>query len=84
MCTPPRARSLDDYVSNNTTSCDAQGFKHTESGKSETLLLDYVEKYFASGVDNPDERVRVTNLPPIYFQHAGTWLKFVIGVGHVN
>ncbi|KAK3359268.1 peptidase family C78-domain-containing protein [Lasiosphaeria hispida] len=52
-------------------SCDAQGFKNREPGKSEELLIEYVENYFQSGVTDPTQRVRLTNLPPIYFQHAG-------------
>ena len=51
--------------------CDAQGFKHREPGKSESLLLEEVETYFQSGVQDPTQRVRLTHLPPIYFQHAG-------------
>ncbi|KAK5663075.1 hypothetical protein OQA88_6491 [Cercophora sp. LCS_1] len=51
--------------------CDAQGFKNREEGKSEALLMEYVENYFQSGVEDPTQRVRQTNLPPIYFQHAG-------------
>lgn len=53
------------------TSCDAQGFKDKEPGKSEALLIDHIENYFMSGVIDPGQRVRATNLPPIYFQHAG-------------
>ncbi len=56
---------------NNCVSCDAQGFKNREYGKSETLLVEYVENYFQSGVIEPTPRVRQTGLPPIYFQHAG-------------
>lgn len=51
--------------------CDAQGFKHREPGKSESLLLEEVEAYFQAGVPDPTQRIRLTHLPPIYFQHAG-------------
>jgi len=51
--------------------CDAQGFKNRELGKSEALLMEYVETYFQSGVEDPTPRIRLTNLPPLYFQHAG-------------
>ena len=51
--------------------CDAQGFKDKDPSKAESLLLDHVEKYFMSGVVDPEERIRATNLPPIYFQHPG-------------
>ena len=51
--------------------CDAQGIKHKEPGKSEALLLEYVENYFQAGVEDPTQRIRKTKLPPLYFQHAG-------------
>lgn len=34
--------------------------------------MEYVENYFQSGVEDPTQNIRRTNLPPIYFQHAGT------------
>ena len=52
--------------------CDAQGVRHKESGKSEGLLMDYVENYFQSGVEDPTQHIRKTNLPPLYFQHLGS------------
>lgn len=33
--------------------------------------MDYVENYFQSGVQDPTQQVRRTDLPPIYFQHLG-------------
>ncbi|KAK0651970.1 peptidase family C78-domain-containing protein [Cercophora newfieldiana] len=51
--------------------CDAQGFKNRELGKSEMLLMEYVENYFQTGVEDPTQRIRLTSLPPLYFQHAG-------------
>ncbi|KAK1770663.1 DUF1671-domain-containing protein [Phialemonium atrogriseum] len=57
--------------------CDAQGFKDREPGKSEALLIEHVENYFMSGVIDPGQRVRPTNLPPIYFQHAGHSMTIV-------
>jgi hypothetical protein len=57
------------------TSCDAQGFKDKEAGKSEALLMEAVESYFISGVTDPAQRIRATNLPPIYFQHAGEYRR---------
>ncbi|KAK1760730.1 peptidase family C78-domain-containing protein [Echria macrotheca] len=51
--------------------CDAQGFRDRERGRSEALLMEYVENYFQSGVQDPTQRIRQTNLPPLYFQHAG-------------
>lgn len=57
---------------------DVQAFKDPEPGKSEEALLDMVERYFQTGIQNildkdPDHHQKVwqTDLPPIYFQHAG-------------
>ncbi|KAM7195993.1 zinc finger with UFM1-specific peptidase domain protein [Rhypophila sp. PSN 637] len=63
--------------------CDAQGFKHREPGKSEALMLDEVEAYFQSGVQDPTQRVRRTHLPPVYFQHAGHSMS-IIGLEKQN
>jgi hypothetical protein len=48
-----------------------QAIKHPEPGKSEELLMEFVENHFQSGVEDPTERIRKTNLPPLYFQHNG-------------
>ncbi|KAG7289011.1 hypothetical protein NEMBOFW57_005372 [Staphylotrichum longicolle] len=58
-------------------SCDAQGIKHKEPGKSEAHLMEYVEDYFQSGVEDPTQRIRKTNLPPLYFQHLGHSLTII-------
>ena len=39
--------------------------------------MDFVEQYFQSGVLDPTQRVRRTNLPPIYFQHVGHSLTII-------
>ncbi|KAK3297549.1 peptidase family C78-domain-containing protein [Chaetomium fimeti] len=57
--------------------CDAEGVKHKEPGKSEALLMEFVENYFQSGVEDPAQPIRKTNLPPLYFQHAGHSLTIV-------
>jgi len=65
--------------------CDAQGFKHPEHHVAESLLLDYAENYFQSGIPHHDpsqpysnyHHVRVTNLPPLYFQHRGHSLTII-------
>ncbi|KUI58842.1 Zinc finger with UFM1-specific peptidase domain protein [Cytospora mali] len=58
--------------------CEAQGFKNkTEPGKAEAQLLVHVERYFQQGVFNPEDKVRCTQLPPIYFQHAGHSMTIV-------
>jgi len=51
--------------------CDAQALKSGDGRKAEALLLDWVENYFQSGVVDPTQRARLTNMPPIYLQHAG-------------
>ncbi|KAL2019963.1 hypothetical protein VTK56DRAFT_8963 [Thermocarpiscus australiensis] len=57
--------------------CDAQGIKHKEPGKSEALLMEYVENYFQSGVADPTQDIRRTSLPPVYLQHAGHSLTII-------
>ncbi|KAK4164867.1 zinc finger with UFM1-specific peptidase domain protein [Cladorrhinum sp. PSN259] len=63
--------------------CEAQGFKHDEHQVAETLLLDYVENYFKSGTPHSSQysqsyhHVRVTDLPPLYFQHRGHSLTII-------
>ncbi|KAK0626678.1 peptidase family C78-domain-containing protein [Immersiella caudata] len=59
--------------------CDAQGFKNREPGKSEALLMECVETYFQGGVVDPTQRIRLTSLPPLYFQHAGRHSMTIIG-----
>lgn len=46
--------------------------------------MEYVENYFQSGVEDPTQRVRLTNLPPIYFQHAGTLLSRCVRARQAN
>ncbi|KAJ4418375.1 hypothetical protein N0V85_001460 [Neurospora sp. IMI 360204] len=58
---------------------DVQAFKDPEPGHSEKTLLDMVERYFQTGILLPEDqdpttqiqKVKQTDLPPIYFQHAG-------------
>lgn len=58
--------------------CDAQGFKNKEvAGKAEAQMLAAVERYFQQGEFDPEDRVRCTSLPPIYFQHAGHSMTIV-------
>lgn len=58
--------------------CDAQGFKNKqEAGRAESSLLVNVERYFQQGLFNSGDKVRHTNLPPIYFQHAGHSMTIV-------
>ncbi|KAI2643474.1 peptidase family C78-domain-containing protein [Xylaria nigripes] len=57
--------------------CDAEDFKLEEKGASETALVASIQKYFESVPFNADDKVRRTNLPPIYFQHRGHSLTIV-------
>ncbi|KAA8634577.1 hypothetical protein SMACR_04511 [Sordaria macrospora] len=56
---------------------DVQAFKDPSPGQSEKALLDMVERYFQAGTILPQsatteiQKVWQTDLPPIYFQHAG-------------
>ncbi|KAK2602637.1 hypothetical protein N8I77_009152 [Diaporthe amygdali] len=60
--------------------CDAQGFKNKEQpGKAEAQMLASVERYFEQGIFDPEDKVRCTTLPPIYFQHAGHSMT-IIGI----
>lgn len=58
--------------------CEAQGFKNKkEAGRAEASLLVHVERYFQQGIYNPEDKVRHTDLPPIYFQHMGHSMTIV-------
>ncbi|KAF4412239.1 Ubiquitin carboxyl-terminal hydrolase ZUFSP [Colletotrichum fructicola Nara gc5] len=57
--------------------CTAQGFKDAEPGRSEAKLMYAVEQYFKHGMQSPPAKVTCTELPPIYFQHAGHSLTIV-------
>jgi hypothetical protein len=52
--------------------CDAQAFKAKKNGPpAYDLLLQAVENYFANGSTTFGEKLRLTSLPPLYFQHPG-------------
>ncbi|KAL2197569.1 peptidase family C78-domain-containing protein [Corynascus similis CBS 632.67] len=57
--------------------CEPYGIKFPDPGKSEAHLMEYVESYFQTGVQDPTQRVHRTNLPPIYFQHLGHSLTII-------
>ncbi|KAL2178941.1 peptidase family C78-domain-containing protein [Thermothelomyces heterothallicus CBS 202.75] len=59
--------------------CEPHGIKFSEPGKSEAHLMEYVENYFQLGVQDPTQRVHITNLPPIYFQHLVGHSLTIIG-----
>jgi len=53
-------------------SCDAQGLKSRKGFPlAMTLLLQEIENYFVSGTTSFSPKVRLTSLPPLYFQHPG-------------
>jgi hypothetical protein len=57
--------------------CDAKAIKHDNPAESEADLMQYVETYFQGGVQDPSQRIRRTQLGPIYFQHAGHSLTII-------
>ncbi|KAI0977322.1 peptidase family C78-domain-containing protein [Xylaria arbuscula] len=62
--------------------CEAEGFKSPKEGVAEAALFASVQKYFESASSSPSswdpgDKVRCTNLPPIYFQHRGHSLTIV-------
>ena len=42
-----------------------------------TLLTEEVERYFVNGTTSFDPKVRLTSLPPLYFQHPGHSMTIV-------
>lgn len=71
----PEAQAMFKYLE---IPCEPQGFKQKkEAGAAEALLLASIEQYFQQAVFNPEERVRRTLLPPIYFQHMGHSMTIV-------
>ncbi|KAI3323129.1 DUF1671-domain-containing protein [Xylariaceae sp. AK1471] len=57
--------------------CDAEGFRSSKEGVSEALLFASVLQYFESAPFDPKNKVRCTDLPPIYFQHQGHSMTIV-------
>ncbi|KAI1261279.1 peptidase family C78-domain-containing protein [Xylariaceae sp. FL1019] len=57
--------------------CEAQGFKSPQKGVAEANLFLAIQKYFQSAPYDPIDKVRYTDLPPIYFQHRGHSLTIV-------
>ncbi|EJT76263.1 hypothetical protein GGTG_06185 [Gaeumannomyces tritici R3-111a-1] len=57
--------------------CESHGFKNREPGRSESRLLAEVERYFETPSYDPAYKVRRTNMPPLYFQHAGHSMTIV-------
>ncbi|KAI3334873.1 peptidase family C78-domain-containing protein [Ustulina deusta] len=57
--------------------CEAEGFKSPKEGVAEAALFASVQKYFENASFDPRDKVRCTNLPPIYFQHRGHSLTIV-------
>lgn len=71
----PEAQAVFKYLE---VPCEPQGFKQKkEPGAAEELLLASIERYFEQAIFNPEDRVRCTQLPPIYFQHMGHSMTIV-------
>ncbi|KAI0459755.1 peptidase family C78-domain-containing protein [Xylaria acuta] len=58
-------------------SCEVEGFKSPEHGAAEAALFASVQQYFERAPVDKRDKVRCTNLPPIYFQHRGHSLTIV-------
>lgn len=65
-------------------SCETHGFKHHSRGVAEADLLRYMMEYFSSAQFDPDEKVRLTDLPPVYFQHRGRLMTSPIKINAVS
>ncbi|KAF4469900.1 Zinc finger with UFM1-specific peptidase domain [Fusarium albosuccineum] len=64
--------------------CSVQAFKDKERGRSKARLFEAVENYFQGGVKDVEDRIHLTDLPPIYLQHPGnfrdsTKIKSLVG-----
>ncbi|KAI0490742.1 peptidase family C78-domain-containing protein [Xylaria cf. heliscus] len=57
--------------------CEVEGFKSPKHGEAEAALFESVQRYFEKGSSDTNDKVRCTNLPPIYFQHRGHSLTIV-------
>ncbi|KAI8945282.1 peptidase family C78-domain-containing protein [Xylaria longipes] len=57
--------------------CEVEGFKSPKHGAAEAALFASVQQYFKRASFDPRDKVRCTNLPPIYFQHRGHSLTIV-------
>ncbi|CAK7267923.1 hypothetical protein SEPCBS119000_002794 [Sporothrix epigloea] len=57
--------------------CSINTFKHKTPGKSRDLIFRDIEQYFGRSQREPGQKVRVTSLPPIYWQHPGHSLTIV-------
>ncbi|KAI0866172.1 peptidase family C78-domain-containing protein [Xylaria cubensis] len=57
--------------------CEVEGFKSPKPGVAETALFASVQRYFEKASFDPKDKIRRTNLPPIYFQHRGHSLTIV-------
>ena len=75
-----------------TPSCDPQAFKPKKKVDRKTpegptayqILFDAVKAYFQNGCTNFDSKVRLTALPPIYFQHPGKLSVHVAAFEHLD
>lgn len=71
----PEAQAVFTYLQ---IPCDPRGFKHKKDASiAESQLLEEIERYFEQAIFNPEDRVRCTLLPPVYFQHMGHSMTIV-------
>ena len=74
----PEAQALFQYLG---IECQAQAFTKNRPPERKdpvyAVLLEYVLQYFAAGVKDPADKVYMTDLAPIYFQHPGHSLTIV-------
>lgn len=71
----PEAQAMFAYLK---IPCEPQGFKNKkDAAMAESQLLQHIEQYFEQAIFNPEDRVRCTLLPPIYFQHMGHSMTIV-------
>ncbi|KAI0408150.1 peptidase family C78-domain-containing protein [Xylaria palmicola] len=57
--------------------CQAEGFKSPKQGVAEEALFAAVRQYFEKAPSDSRDKIRRTELPPIYFQHRGHSLTIV-------
>ncbi|KAI1827547.1 peptidase family C78-domain-containing protein [Xylaria intraflava] len=57
--------------------CNVEGFKLKAKGAAEAALFASVQQYFESASFSRKDKVRRTDLPPIYYQHRGHSLTIV-------
>ncbi|RDW61921.1 uncharacterized protein DSM5745_10593 [Aspergillus mulundensis] len=60
--------------------CEAQSIGKTKEMSAHSSLLSHIAAYFKMGLNEQTEKVVLTDLPPIYFQHHGSASPVTSGV----